>query len=62
MARPRIFPDHAMTDAERQRRRRARLRGDLPPWAPKSQPQPPQFEDAFLSDLQVLDLDELPDS
>jgi hypothetical protein len=49
-----------MTDAERQERRRARLRGELEPWAPKPKKQPPQFPDEFLAGLQMLDLDELP--
>ena len=39
---PSVF-DRAMTPAERQRRRRARLRGEIPPWPPKPKKRPPEF-------------------
>jgi hypothetical protein len=47
--------DRAMSAAERQRRRRARLRGEIPAWVPKPKPKPPQFEDSFLEGLRALD-------
>ena len=34
----------AMTAAERQRRRRARIKGLLPPWTPKPKKLAPQFD------------------
>jgi hypothetical protein len=57
MSRPRLFPDRALSAAERQRRHRARLRGELQPWQPNPKPRPPQFEDTFLEGLH--DIDEL---
>jgi hypothetical protein len=44
-----------MTPAERQRRRRARLRGELPPWEPKPKRRPPVFDDDFVEGLQPIE-------
>jgi hypothetical protein len=48
-----------MTAAERQRRRRDRLAGRLPAWAPKPKRKPPQIDwpAEFLATLKVLDVD-----
>jgi hypothetical protein len=55
--------DKAMSAAERQRRRRARIRGEIPPWQPKPKKRPPQFDPdgplmAGLADLDDLKLRE----
>jgi hypothetical protein len=55
-----LIGEKPMTSTERWRRWRARRRGELAPWQPKPRPQPPQFEDTFLADLQVLNVDDLP--
>jgi hypothetical protein len=44
-----------MTPAERQRRRRARLRGEIPPWQPKPKKRPPQFPDEFRARLTPIE-------
>jgi hypothetical protein len=48
-----------MTAAERQRRRRARLKGLLPAWTPKPRKRPPAFDPDSPLMRGLADLDDL---
>jgi hypothetical protein len=54
-----LIGQKAMTAAERQRRRRARLRGELPRWQPAPKKRRPQFDADHPMLAGLHDIDEL---